>query len=104
MCYILKKKSINLGSAVHGPLREAHFGSDFTSGCTSSWTPESPQAGHDRSQPRALPLAVSLGTNNPTVPLGSENQFAGWFVGLLFIAMYLGQVLLFNLHLHSVEN
>lgn len=44
-------------------------------------------------------LSPTLGTDNPTLPLGLEKQSVGWFEGLFFILMYLGQVLLFNLHL-----
>lgn len=44
-------------------------------------------------------LSPTLGTNNPTLPLGLEKQFVGWVEGLFLIVMYLGQVLLFNLHL-----
>lgn len=44
-------------------------------------------------------LSPTLGTNNPTLPLGLEKQFVGCFEGLFLIVMYLGQVLLFNLHL-----
>lgn len=47
----------------------------------------------------AAGLQSHLGTDNPTLPLGLEKKFVGWFEGLFFIVMYLGQVLLFNLHL-----
>lgn len=53
MCVLHAKTSINLGSAAHGPLRRGCFGSDFTSGCTNSWTPEASQAGHDNGPPEA---------------------------------------------------
>lgn len=94
MCVLHPKKSINLGSAVHGPLRGRHSNLDVSAAGLLSHLGLGVTIIHQKPT-----LSPTLGTNNPTLPLGLGKQSVGWFEGLFLIVMYLGQVLLFNLHL-----